>query len=79
MTYKPGHIKQYSDPFEDTSGVKAKSAKLTDKRVRHIILSDTPGSILAERYGVHQSRITAIRQKRAWRHVHDQLRREGLS
>lgn len=78
MTFQPGHIRRYSDPFVPTAGELAPGSKLTDKKVRHIILSDASCVALAERYGVSPARITNIRKGRSWKHVWRKLKQEGL-
>ena len=45
------------------------NAKLTEKKVRHILSSSEMGKNLARRYGVAQTTISDIRKGRSWRHV----------
>ena len=46
------------------------SAKLTVECVRAILASSEQGAVLALRYGVSRSRITRIRNRQSWCHVH---------
>lgn len=48
---------------------RGKSDKITEDIVREIRNSSTPGSELAERYGVSRQLITNIRKRRNWKHV----------
>lgn len=48
---------------------KGKSDKITEEIVREIRNSTTPGTELAERYGVSKQYITNIRKRRSWQHV----------
>lgn len=48
---------------------KGMSDKINDDIVREIRNSSTPGSELAERYGVSRQLITNIRKRRVWKHV----------
>lgn len=50
-------------------GTKNFNAKLTPDAVRAIKSCDEPGVVLAERYGVSPSAISAIRVGRTWGHV----------
>lgn len=54
---------------ERVSHRKGKSDRINDDIVREIRSSSTPGSELAERYGVSRQLITNIRKRRVWKHV----------
>jgi hypothetical protein len=45
------------------------NAILTEDQVRYIRTSDERGKDLAERYGVKQVTISAIRHGRIWKHI----------
>lgn len=42
-------------------------AKLTQAAVDAIIASDEPQAVLAARHGIHQSRVSRIKARKAWR------------
>lgn len=50
-------------------GEERHNAILTEDRVREILASNERGVDLAERYGVKQATISAIRHRRIWKHV----------
>jgi len=53
-------------------GEQRPSAKLTEIDVRSILGSAQSNKSLAEIYAVDPSRISAIRHRRAWRHLHEE-------
>ncbi len=50
-------------------GEKSQNAKLTDANVRAIRDSTESNLVLAKEYGVHNSVISTIRTRKAWKHV----------
>lgn len=60
--------KRYSEMFK---GENQTNAKLTDKDAIEIFKSNLSHGLLAKLYGVSKSVITNIKNKKAWRHIHD--------
>lgn len=50
-------------------GVRTNRAKLTEESVREILSSRDRGDILAARFRVSATAISAIRQRKSWRHI----------
>lgn len=53
----------------DNAGERHPLAKLTDDQVRDIRSSPRLQRELAEEYGIHQSHVSMIRSRRAWKHI----------
>jgi hypothetical protein len=51
------------------NGVEHHLAKLTEDDVRAIRASDESQSVLASRYGVEQTNISAIKRRKSWNHI----------
>lgn len=50
-------------------GEQQRQAKLTEAKVREILLSEESGKVLADRYGVSTRTISRVRNREDWRHV----------
>lgn len=75
----PGHLKAGSqlDNIQDMlnkgrhralRGEESPSAKLTDDAVEQIRISDEPGTVLADRFGVSTAAIGCVRRGQSWGH-----------
>lgn len=52
-----------------SKGRRVNTAKLTEAQVLEIFHSEVPGTRLCEKYGVHNSVIYNIRNRKIWKHV----------
>lgn len=57
-------------PRPDAWGEKSSSCRLTEDQVRRIILSPLSQASMAREFGVGRSTITAIRQRKTWKHIY---------
>ena len=55
--------------IHNTAGERHGESKLTDESVRAIRASSEPGIVLAARYAVTPSLVSAVRRRKAWRHI----------
>lgn len=64
-----GDDKRRDGTMQDQRGEKSPSAKLTEKEVLMILLSDASQRAIAHRYGVSQTLVSAIKTGKVWGHI----------